>query len=83
MEPEWNHEINQDDAYILGLRKSNMKIAIVLNKNIDCQYLCNTINSAIQQYGQIVKDMSNSAMIIDFKEISDVDSIPKLDYHEE
>jgi hypothetical protein len=82
MEPEWNHEINQDDAYMLGLRKPDMKIAIVLNKNIDCQYLCNKINSALEQYGKIVKDISNSAIIIDFKELSDIEITPKLEYHE-
>ena len=59
-----------------------MKIAIVLNKNIDCQYLCDKINAALQQYGQLVKDISNSAMIIDFKELSDIDCTPKLEYHE-
>lgn len=59
-----------------------MKIAISLNKNIECDYICNQIQKIINKI-QSSQDISNSVLVIDIVQIKDSDDnhIPKIEYH--
>lgn len=58
-----------------------MKIAISLNKNIQCDYICNQIQKVINQI-QVSQDISNSVLVIDIIQITDSgdNHIPKIEY---
>lgn len=59
-------------------------VAIVLNKPLDCQYICNQIQNAINklQTTHTVND-GNMVLMISFKQICDSKIQPKLLTHKE
>lgn len=60
-----------------------MKIAISLNKNIECDYICRQIQSLVNKYQQNSQDISRAVLVIDIVNVTDsLDSlIPKIEYH--
>lgn len=59
-----------------------MKIGITLNKNIQCEYICQQIQKLVTKFQQDGGDLSESVLVIDI--IQTIDSgdghIPKLEY---
>lgn len=57
-----------------------MLTSIKLQPNMQCEYICHTIQTALTKYQQH-NDMSDTVLVIDIKKISDDDTmIPKLDH---
>lgn len=60
-----------------------MKIAINLNKDIQCEYICQQIQKLITKFQQDGGNLPESVLIIDI--IQTVDGgdnhIPKIEYH--
>lgn len=59
-----------------------MKIAISLNKNIECDYICRQIQSLVNKYQQNSQDISRAVLVIDIVSVTDsLDSLmPKIEY---
>jgi GTP-binding protein EngB required for normal cell division len=59
-----------------------MKIAISLNKNIECDYICKQIQSMVNNYQQSSQDISRAVLVIDIINVTDsIDSLmPKIEY---
>lgn len=59
-----------------------MKIAISLNKNIECELICKEIQKLVNKLGSS-QDISRSILVIDIIQVTDsADSLlPKLEYH--
>ncbi len=59
-----------------------MKIAITLNKNIECEYICSQIQKLVTQYQQTSQDISGTVLVIDIVKVTDGgdNHIPKLEY---
>jgi len=62
-----------------------MKFAITLNKNIECEYICKSIQKLVTQYQQTSQDISGAVLVIDIIKVTDGgDShIPKITYDPE
>lgn len=60
-----------------------MKIAITLNKNIECEHICQQIQKLVAKFQQSGEDLSQSVLVIDIiKTVDGGDShIPKLEYY--
>lgn len=60
-----------------------MKIAITLNKQIQCEYICSHIQKLINKYQQHSQDMSGAVLVMDIIQVTDGgdDHIPKLEFH--
>jgi hypothetical protein len=60
-----------------------MKFAINLNKNIECEYICQQIQKLVTKFQQDGGNLPQSVLVIDI--IQTVDGgdnhIPKLEYH--
>jgi hypothetical protein len=60
-----------------------MKIAITLNKDIQCEYICQQIQKLVTKFQQCGGNLPESVLVIDI--ITTVDGgdnhIPKLEYH--
>ena len=60
-----------------------MKFAINLNKNIECEYICQQIQKLVTRFQQDGGNLPQSVLVIDI--IQTVDGgdnhIPKLEYH--
>lgn len=67
MEPEWNHNIGEDDATTLGLRDMHTKVYINLNNKIDCNYLCKHVFSMLNNCISKKIDLSNSILCIEIR----------------
>jgi len=59
-----------------------MKIAISLNKNIECELICKEIQKLVNKLGSS-QDISRSVLVIDIIQVTDsTDSLlPKIEYH--
>lgn len=59
-----------------------MKIAITLNKNIQCEDICNKIQKLVTQL-QSSQDITSSVLVIDIIQITDSgdNHIPKIEYY--
>jgi GTP-binding protein EngB required for normal cell division len=59
-----------------------MKIAISLNKNIECDYICKQIQSMVNNYQQSSQDISRAVLVIDIINVTDsIDNLmPKIEY---
>jgi hypothetical protein len=56
-------------------------LSISLNKNIDCQYLCNKIGKILNYYISNNIDLSNKILRIEIKEsIDDININPRLEH---
>ena len=51
-----------------------------MNNNLDCNYVCHKINGLIQKYIKEHNSVENRLLVIEVKEVSDLDNIPKLEY---
>jgi hypothetical protein len=60
-----------------------MKIAITLNKNIECEYICQQIQKLVSKFQQSGEDLSQSILVIDLVKITDGgdNHILKLEYN--
>jgi len=60
-----------------------MKIGITLNKDIQCEYICQQIQKLVTKFQQSGEDLSQSILVIDIiKTVDGGDNhIPKLEYH--
>ena len=60
-----------------------MKIAITLNKDIQCEYICQQIQKLVAKFQQSGEDLSQSILVIDIIKVVDGgDShIPKIEYN--
>jgi|694.fasta_scaffold00036_156 hypothetical protein len=60
-----------------------MKFAIALNKNIECEYICQQIQKLVTKFQQDGGNLPQSILVIDI--IQTVDGgdnhIPKIEYH--
>jgi len=58
-------------------------IAITLNKQIECEKICNQIQNLLNKYQQNGSDISKSVLIINIVQTTDGgdNHIPKLEYH--
>ena len=57
-----------------------MLVSIKLQPNIPCEYICQTIQTALTKYQQN-HDMKDTVLVIDIKKtISDDSMIPKLEH---
>jgi hypothetical protein len=60
-----------------------MKFAINLNKNIECEYICQQIQKLVTKFQQDGGNLPQSVLVIDI--IQTVDGgdnhIPKIEYH--
>jgi hypothetical protein len=60
-----------------------MKFAINLNKNIECEYICQQIQKLVTRFQQDGGNLPQSVLVIDI--IQTVDGgdnhIPKIEYH--
>jgi hypothetical protein len=60
-----------------------MKIGITLNKDIQCEYICQQIQKLVTKFQQSGEDLSQSILVIDIiKTVDGGDNhIPKIEYH--
>jgi hypothetical protein len=60
-----------------------MKIAITLNKNIECEYICKQIQKLVNKFQQSSQDISGAVLVLDIIQTIDGGDhhIPKLEYH--
>ena len=60
-----------------------MKIAINLNKDIQCEYICQQIQKLITKFQQDGGNLPQSVLVIDIIQIIDGgdNHIPKIEYH--
>jgi hypothetical protein len=60
-----------------------MKIAITINKTIECEYICQQIEKLVTKFQQRGEDLSQSILVIDLVKIIDSgdNHIPKLEYN--
>lgn len=57
-----------------------MLTCIKIQQNISCEYLCQTIQKALERYSQ-TNDISDSLIVIDIQKVTDDNGlIPKLEY---
>lgn len=57
-----------------------MLTAIKLQPNMQCEYICHVIQSALSRYQQY-NDMTDTVLVIDIKQTTNDDSfIPKLEH---
>lgn len=57
-----------------------MLTCIKLQQNISCEYVCQTIQKALEKYSK-TNDLSDSLIVIDIQKVTDDNSlIPKLEY---
>lgn len=59
-----------------------MKFAINLNKDIQCDYICQQIQKLVTKFQQSGEDLSQSVLVIDIIRIIDGGNnhIPKIEY---
>jgi hypothetical protein len=50
-----------------------------MNQNLDCNNVCHKINNLIQNYIKEHNTVENRLLVIEIKEVSDFDNIPKLE----
>jgi len=62
-----------------------MKFAITLNKNIECEYICKSIQKLVTKYQQSSQDLSGVVLVIDIVTVTDGgdNHIPKITYNQE
>lgn len=79
MEPEWNHSKGEDDASMLGLRNIQSKIAINLNKDFDCSYICKYIFKMLDSHISKKIDLSNCILCIELKNVTDENTVKYIE----
>lgn len=60
-----------------------MRVCIKLNKDIQCDYICNRVQNLVNKFRNDSQDISEAVLIIDIKSTTDGgdNHIPKLEYH--
>lgn len=60
-----------------------MRIAINLNKNIECEYICQQIQKLVTKFQQGGGNLPESVIVIDIIQTIDGgdNHIPKIEYH--
>jgi len=60
-----------------------MKIAITLNKNIECEYICKQVQKLVNKFQQSSQDISGAVLVLDIIQTIDGgdNHIPKLEYN--
>ncbi len=57
-----------------------MLACIRIQQNISCEYICHTIQKALEKYSK-TNDLSDSLIVIDIQKVTDDNSlVPKLEY---
>lgn len=57
-----------------------MLVSIKIQPNISCEYICQTLQKAIEKYSK-TNDITNSLIVIDIQKVTDdISLIPKLEY---
>lgn len=57
-----------------------MLLSIKIQPNISCEYICQSIQKALEKYSQS-NDISDSLIVIDIQKVNDDNSlVPKLEY---
>ena len=60
-----------------------MRIAITLNKNIECDFICKQIQKLVNEFQQNGQDISTAVLVLNIIQTIDGGDyhIPKLEYH--